>query len=129
VPINFKGENMFKKVAFTMYPVTDMARARNFYEKTLKLSVGKISDEGAWVEYDLPGGGCFAITTLATGVKPSADSGGSIAFEVEDLDKLVSALKAKNVTFKLDIFSSPVCRMAVLLDSEGNAVALHQLNK
>jgi len=120
---------MFKKVAFTMYPVTDMNRARNFYEKTLELSVSKISDEGAWVEYDLPGGGCFAITTLAIGVKPSADAGGSIAFEVEDLDKLVSDLKAKAVTFKLDIFSSPVCRMAVLVDSEGNAVTLHQLNK
>ena len=28
---------MFKKVAFTYYPVTDVARARKFYEETLGL--------------------------------------------------------------------------------------------
>ncbi len=112
-----------------MYPVEDMDRARSFYEKNLKLSVGTISDQGAWVEYDLPGGGCLAITTLAQGVAPSADAGGSIAFEVDDLDEIVSRLKSEEVKIKLDIFSSPVCRMAVIIDSEGNAVILHQLNK
>jgi predicted enzyme related to lactoylglutathione lyase len=120
---------MLKKVAFTMYPVQDINRARNFYEETLGLTVGKISVGGSWVEYDLPGGGCFAITTLAQGVRPSANSGGSIAFEVEDLDALVSKLKSDGVKFKMDIFPSPVCRMAVIVDSEGNAVTLHQLNK
>src|SRR5262245_28489494 len=79
--------------------------------------------------YDLPEGGCFAITTLAEGVNPSHDAGGSIAFEVEDLDDLVTKLKANQVTFKLDIFTSPVCRMAVIIDSEGNAVTLHQKNR
>lgn len=118
---------MLKKVAFTMYPVQDIKRARNFYEKKLGLTVGNIADNDAWVEYDLPGGGCFAITTLAEGVKPSSDSGGSIAFEVDNLDEMVARLKEEGVEFKLDIFSTPVCRMAVLLDSEGNALMLHQL--
>ncbi len=118
-----------KKVAFTMYPVENMERARDFYENTLGLPLGKISAGGAWVEYDLPGGGCFAITTLAEGVKPSSNAGGSIAFEVEDLDKLVILLKSNKVKFKLDIFSSPVCRMAVIEDPEANALTLHQLNR
>lgn len=120
---------MIKKVAFTMYPVTDMERARDFYENILKLVPGSITANGAWVEYDLPKGGCFALTTLAEGVKPSANAGGSIAFEVEDLDELMTALKSKKVEVKLDIFSSPVCRMAVILDSEGNSIVLHQLNR
>lgn len=30
---------------------------------------------------------------------------------------------------KLDVFASPVCRMAVIIDSEGNAVTLHQKNR
>lgn len=120
---------MLKKVAFTMYPVQDIKRARSFYEETLGLTVGTISAGGSWVEYDLPGGGCFAITTLAEGVKPSNNSGGSIAFEVDDLDTLVSKLKSDGIKFKLDVFPSPVCRMAVIVDSEGNAVTLHQLNK
>lgn len=120
---------MLKKIAFTMYPVSDINRARNFYEKTLGLTMSKISAGGSWIEYDLPGGGCFAITTLAEGVKPSSNSGGSVAFEVEDLDSLVTKLKSDGVKFKLDVFPSPVCRMAVILDSEGNVVTLHQLNK
>ena len=119
---------MFKKVAFTMYPVLDINRARKFYEETLGLKLSKVSAEGQWIEYDLPGGGCFAITNLAEGVEPSSNSGGSIAFEVEDLDALLSQLKEKSVEVKMDIFSSPVCRMAVIVDSEGNALTLHQLN-
>lgn len=119
---------MFKKVAFTMYPVQNMERARRFYEKTLGLKPGSVSAEGAWVEYDLPGGGCLALTTLAENLKPSSDSG-KIAFEVEDLDLLVKQLKANGVQFKVDIFSSPVCKMAVILDSEGNGLILHQITK
>lgn len=118
---------MIKKVAFTLYPVENMQRARQFYEKTLHLIPGSISAEGAWVEYDLPDGGCFALTTLATGVKPSSNAGGSIAFEVENLDPLLEQLKSAGVTFKLESFSTPVCKMAVILDSEGNALTLHQL--
>jgi hypothetical protein len=36
-------------------------------------------------------------------------------------------LKAKGVTFKSDIIQSPVCTMAVCLDTEGNSLLLHQL--
>jgi predicted enzyme related to lactoylglutathione lyase len=122
------GTPMIKKVAFTMYPVINMNRARHFYENILGIEVSKISAQGAWVEYDLPGGGCFAITTLAQDVSPSANAGGSIAFEVENLEELVNKLKLQQVQFKLDIFSSPVCRMAVILDSEGNVITLHQLH-
>lgn len=120
---------MLQKVAFTMYPVIDIDRAKNFYEKNFDFIPSKISVNGAWVEYDLPGGGCFAITTVAEGVQPSTTAGGSIAFEVEDLDALVSKLKSNDVEFKLDVFPSPVCRMAVIVDSEGNAIILHELNK
>lgn len=42
---------VFKKVAFTMYPVLDINRARNFYEKTLGLSVSKVSAGGSWIEF------------------------------------------------------------------------------
>ena len=120
---------MLKKVAFTMYPVQNMERARQFYEKTLGLTSGSVSAGGAWVEYDLPGGGCFAITTLAEEIKPSSDAGGKIAFEVEDLNALVKQLKSAGVQFKMDLFSTPVCQMAIILDSEGNALTLHQILK
>jgi predicted enzyme related to lactoylglutathione lyase len=62
-------------------------------------------------------------------MQPSADAGGSIAFEVEDLDTLIARLKSEGVEFKADMIHSPVCRMAVILDSEGNSIILHELKK
>jgi predicted enzyme related to lactoylglutathione lyase len=119
---------VLKKVAFTMYPITDVPRARDFYENKLGLKVGSHGNQGEtwWIEYDLPGGGCFALTNF-TQEKPSATAGGSIAFEVQDLDALIVDLKSKGVQFSGDIIHSPVCRMAVCLDSEGNSLLLHQL--
>ena len=119
---------MIKKVAFTMYPVTDVARARTFYEETLGLKIGSHGNQGDqhWIEYDLPGGGCLALTNFIPD-KPSDSAGGTIALEVENLEGLMQDLKAKGVTFKGGIIPSPVCTMAVCLDSEGNSILLHQL--
>ncbi|HVZ99494.1 MAG TPA: VOC family protein [Caulobacterales bacterium] len=119
---------MFEKVAFTMYPVRDVARARAFYEETLGLKLGKHGNQGDqwWIEYDLPGGGCIALTNFVPD-EPSAAAGGTIALEVTDLDALIADLKAKGVTFRSEMIHSPVCRMAVILDSEGNSLLLHQL--
>jgi predicted enzyme related to lactoylglutathione lyase len=118
---------MFKKVAFTMYPVSDVPRARKFYEETLGLTPGLAGgrDGMYWIEYDLPLGGCLAITNT-TGEPPG---GGTIALEVEDLERLISDLKAKGVSFKSEMIHGPKCRMAVCADSEGNSIVLHQLNE
>jgi predicted enzyme related to lactoylglutathione lyase len=119
---------MFDKVAFTMYPVKDMARAERFYRETLGLGPSTGSVEHGWVEFDLPNGGCFALTTHS-GREPSAQGGGTIAFEVADLDALLDDLKAKCAALPATDIQSPVCRMAVCLDSEGNGILLHQLKR
>lgn len=121
---------MFKKVAFTMYPVVDMARARKFYEEDLGLEVGMAGGQGDvfWVEYDFPGGGCLALTN-ATGNEPSLSAGGTIALEVDRLDDLIEDLRQKGVSFTSDVIAGPNCRMIVCLDSEGNSILLHQLNE
>jgi len=81
-----------------MYPVNDLERAWNFYEQTLNLKVTAIYPQNTgklWIEYDLPQGGCFAITDMIENITPSSSSGGSIAFEVDDLDRLVREHKEK----------------------------------
>ena len=124
------AEPAVEKVAFSMYPVTDVARARRFYEETLGLAVGMAGGQGDkyWVEYDLPGGGCLAITNT-TGETPSASAGGTVALEVSDLTRFMDQLKDKGVSFKSGVIAGPRCRMAVCLDSEGNSILLHQLNR
>ena len=121
---------MLKTVAFTMYPFRDVARARRFYEETLGLKVGLNGNRGDrwWIEYDLPGGGCFALTNFIPD-EPSAAAGGTIAFEVEDLDSLIAKLKSDGATFRGDVVHGPNCRMITCLDTEGNSIILHQLNR
>lgn len=70
----------------------------------------------------------LAITN-ATQDQPSAAAGGTVAFEVENLDALIADLKVKGVEFKSDIIHSPVCRMAACVDSDGNSSLLHQLKR
>jgi len=115
-----------EKVAFTMYPVRDVKRARAFYETTLGLARGK-AESDTWTEYDLPGGGCFALFHTDS-LQPSASSG-SVAFEVDDLDALNKKLAAAGVTYKAEMIHSPVCRMSVVVDPEGNSVILHELKQ
>ena len=119
---------MLKKVAFTMFPVKDTARARAFYEGKLGLRVGSHSENGVWTEYDLPGGGCLALFKHPDAKSAAAPGGASIAFEVDDLDALVAHLEREGVAFLAKDIRSPVCRMANLRDPEGNAIILHQLN-
>ena len=116
-----------KHTAFTMYPVKNMARARRFYEKTLGLKLGK-NYEDAWVEYYPGGTSCFAITTMASGVKPTT-KGPVIAFEVDDLNKAVKRLSAAKAKCLVKPYETPVCRFAVYRDTEGNGVMLHAKKK
>jgi predicted enzyme related to lactoylglutathione lyase len=119
---------MFKRVAFTMYPVTDMVRARAFYEETLGLPKSRNGATSPWVEFDLPGGGCLAITNVSES-EPSASAGGMIALEVEDLDALVRDLKSKGAAIVGEGIEGPGCHMAVVKDPDGNALILHRLKQ
>lgn len=47
-----------------------------------------------WVEYG-SAGGCFALTTRMEGVSPSAEAGGKIAFEVDDMDTMVDTFRKR----------------------------------
>lgn len=114
--------------AFTGYPVTDMARARDFYESVLGLKPASTWEhEGRhWIEYEV-GPGCLALTNMAPEWKPSSD-GPSIALEVEDFDAAVAELKKIGTRFTVEPTPSPVCRLAVVLDPDGNSLAIHKRN-
>ena len=60
-----------KEFAFTAYPVTDLSRARKFYEGVLglKTSAEYIKDDFGWVEYE-SGGATFALAAVSPDWKP-----------------------------------------------------------
>ncbi len=114
---------MINSIAFFAYPVSDIARARRFYESILGLKMTQnFRDE--WLEYDL-GDSTFAITTMDMKHQPGA-RGGTIAFEVDDLDAFVKQLKEQDVIFTADVLQTPVCRLAIVADPDGNEVLIHK---
>ena len=114
------------EIAFVGYPVTDLNRARNFYEKTLGLAVARTfgGEDTGWVEYDL-GANTLSIGNGSPDWKPSA-GGGSVALEVEDISAAVSKLKADGHAPFLGPMETPVCHMAVVSDPDGNSIVIHQ---
>ena len=113
------------EIAFTGYPVTDMPRARAFYEGILGLKPSSTFGEGEklWIEYDIAGA-ALGITNMVPDWKPSP-AGPSVALEVADFDAAIAALRAAGVKFLAEPYSSPVCHMAVVTDPDGNSVCVH----
>ncbi len=114
------------EIAFTGYPVTDMPCARAFYEGVLALSPSATfeNDGKSWIEYDI-GSSTLAISNMAPQWKPSVD-GPAIALEVDDFDATIAALRAAGVRFPVEPMTSPVCRMAVISDPDGNSLVIHK---
>lgn len=113
-------------IAFTGYPVTDIARARAFYEQVLGLKSSAVFEhEGRhWIEYDI-GAGTLAISNMALEKwKPSPD-GPSAALEVADFAAAIETLRAAKVKFYLEPMDSSACRMAVVSDPDGNSLCIH----
>ena len=115
---------MITDLAFTGTPVTDMQRARAFYEGLLGLKPTLESAGGAWVEYDLAAG-TFGIGCYGEDWKPSPD-GSAVAFEVDDLDAEVARLKAKGVPVNMEVMDTPMCRFAIISDPDNNKIMLHK---
>ncbi len=114
---------MIKSIAFTLYPVSNVAAARGFYEGKLGL---RLTHEfgGEWFEYDL-GDSTFAIAT-SEAAHPVPVRGGVVAFEVDNLDAELARLKGLGVTPVGEPTETPVCRFASLGDPDGSEVLLHQ---
>lgn len=115
---------MITGIPFTACPVTNINRARAFYEGVLGLKPTTISCEGQWVEYDI-GAATFAISNLSEDWTPSPQ-GITVAFEVDDIYDTMSLLKAHGSPIIQDVFETPVCRMALVSDPDGNKLTIHK---
>ena len=111
------------EIAFVGVPVTDMNRAREFYEGVLGLTPDPEMTGEMWTEYGV-GTGTVALACIGDQWRPS-DQGQSTALEVESLEDAMARLTERKVAF--DQVDSPVCRMAVIQDPDGNKIIIHKL--
>ena len=104
-----------------------MARARALYEGVLGLTPTMVEgepDEMQWTEYDIANG-TLSIGSGAPDWAPSS-TGCSVELEVEDFGDAIDHLRGHGVAFHMEPFETPVCRMAFILDPDGNALRIHQ---
>ena len=116
-----------QSLAFVGIPVTDMKRARSFYEGVLGLRISEEMMGGQWVEYDL-GNNTLAIASVGPQWTPS-DQGTGAALEVDDFDAAVKSLKEQKVPFAVEGYESPCCWMAIIQDPDGNNIVIHKLKR
>jgi predicted enzyme related to lactoylglutathione lyase len=114
-----------KGIAFVGIPVTDMKRAREFYEGVLGLKVSEEMMSGRWVEYAV-GNDTLAIANVGEQWRPS-DQGTGAALEVDDFDEAIKQLKDRHVPFTAEAADTPCCHMAIVQDPDGNNIVIHKL--
>jgi predicted enzyme related to lactoylglutathione lyase len=109
------------EIAFSVYPVTDWKRARQFYEGTLGLKPGMVyeGEKAGYIEYEI-GPSVLAIGAGSEQLRPS------VALEVEDFDAAIKELRESRTQFVVDPLDLPACRMAAILDPDGNTITIHQ---
>jgi len=113
-----------KGIGFVGVPVTDLKRARAFYEDVLGLKTDEMMG-GKWLEYGV-GDDTLAIANVSDTWTPS-DQGTGAALEVEDFDEAIGRLKDRQIRFAAEPFETPCCHMAVIQDPNGNKLMIHKL--
>jgi predicted enzyme related to lactoylglutathione lyase len=114
-----------KEIGFVAIPVTDIKRARSFYEEVLGLKVSEEMMGGRWIEYAV-GDDTLAVGNVGEQWAPS-DQGTGAALEVENFDDAIKRLKDRHVRFAAEPFETPCCHMAVVQDPDGNKLIIHKL--
>jgi len=112
-------------LAFIGIPVTDIKRAREFYEGVLGLAIAEEMMDGNWIEYAV-GDNIVAIANVGAQWMPS-EQGTSAALEVENFEQTVNELRRRGVRFAAEPFEMPCCHMAVVQDPDGNKLIIHKL--
>ncbi len=113
-----------ERTDFISVPVTDMERAKRFYEDTLGLP--RISERG-FPEYQLGENvSVYLIRMEDVGAAWGGPHSAHVALRVADVAETRRELEAKGVEFEGDILDTSVCHMAFFKDPDGNQFMLHR---
>ncbi|MDQ2857924.1 MAG: VOC family protein [Candidatus Eremiobacteraeota bacterium] len=117
-PVNIIGMDL------SGYMVKDAPRAIAFYRDVLGLEPVAVYPDDRGAEYELLDGTTFGLWGGGGRVMPFQPSNG-ILFAVSDLDAAVAALEVRGIPVVMQT-ETPICRMAMINDTEGNMVTLHE---
>ena len=115
-------------IAFALYRVTDVVRARRFYGETLGLKTCmdmEFAPGKWWIEYDIGGPSALAISNFDSPGANATPSPG-IAIEITHYADALAAVKAAGITITFGPNEFPVCHSFGFKDPDGNDLYLHQ---
>lgn len=112
-----------ERTDFMSVPVTDMERARRFYEETL--GIRNTSPDAAWPEFETGNVSLYLVDPKRIGIEFSPHTA-HIALRVPDVAEARAELEAAGVEFEGEILDTGVCHMAFFKDPDGNALMLHR---
>ncbi|MFZ5493721.1 MAG: VOC family protein [Verrucomicrobiota bacterium] len=115
-------------IAFALYHITDVARARKFYEGALGFKVCSEMEFAPgqwWIEYDACGPSGLAITNYGQTTVP-ASGGPGVAIEITNYDQALAAVQAAGIALSWGPHECAACRSVGFRDPDGNELFLHQ---
>jgi predicted enzyme related to lactoylglutathione lyase len=114
-----------ERVDFVSIPVTDKARAMQFYGETLGLERDPKSNS-EWPEYVLGNVTLALVFPDQLGWPMVNTPPGAIAIRVPDVADARARLEDAGIQFDGESFDSGVCHMAFFKDPDGNGLMLHR---
>jgi predicted enzyme related to lactoylglutathione lyase len=111
-------------VDFTIVPITDFERSKEFYGDVLNLEESKQWGEMPAQEFETGNLTIAIMQPEAFGQKFSPNVF-PIALHVDDVAAARTELEGKGVDFPADTIDSGVCHMAFFGDPDGNGLMLH----
>ena len=112
-------------VDFVCVPTRDHDRAVAFYGETLGLERRKRWGDMPATEFQAGDLTLAVMDPSAFGQPEAHPNSAPIAFRVEDVAAARDLLRARGVTFLVEMMDSGVCHQAIFRDPDGNPLILH----
>jgi len=116
------------KVAFVAHPTKNMTDMKQFYGEYLGLEQSA-DFANMWCEFVAPDGKTVALDTFSA---QNPDAAPYLALETDDIEGDLQKLKNHGVTVARNLWTNnneegrEICKMAVVVDPDGNQLMLHQ---
>ncbi len=112
-------------IDYVLFVVSDMHNAIQFYRDVLGLSFERLILEDTWAEFDL-NPGSLVLNGPGEGFTDGVPGYGCVALAANSVEAAVDDLERKGGSVWWPLEGTPVCRLAIVKDPDGNRVILHR---
>jgi|GEM_PF-361935 len=116
--------DIIESIAFISWPVTDMARAVEFY-KTL-FDIDPLIEQGEWTEFKIQGQRLALHMERVENEKKYASRNAVLFFKAPSIEDSIKKLTDKGINFNEKVQAHPYGKMVRFKDPDGNPLGLYE---